>query len=81
VEYIRAPDTDACCGGGGTFFYDHPGISKKIVDRKIKNATGTGAGLWVTGCPECRVNLSGNLENPESIQVIHPVQLIEKSLK
>lgn len=81
VEYIRAPDTDSCCGGGGTFFYDHPDISKKIVDKKIKNAAETGAILWVTGCPECRVNLSGNLENPESLQVIHPVQLIEQSLK
>ncbi len=81
VDYIRAADTDSCCGGGGTFFYDHPGTSKKIVDKKIKNATGTGASLWVTGCPECRVNLSGNLKNPESLQVIHPVQLIEQSLK
>ncbi len=81
VDYIRAEDTDSCCGGGGTFFYDHPEISKQIVDRKIKNATETGADLWVTGCPECRVNLSGNLKNPESLQVIHPVQLMERSLK
>jgi len=81
VAYVRASDTDSCCGGGGTFFYDHPDISKKIVDKKIKNAAATGAGLWVTGCPECRVNLSGNLENPESLQVIHPVQLIARSLK
>ena len=76
VEYLRTPDFDACCGGGGTFFYDHPEISKQIVDRKVSNARDSGADLWLTGCPGCQINLAGNLKDDDLLQVLHPVQIV-----
>lgn len=80
VEYVRTPDFDACCGGGGTFFYDHPEISKQIVDRKVSNARDSGADLWLTGCPGCRLNLSGNLDDGDHLRILHPIQLVSKSI-
>lgn len=76
VSYKKAIDVDECCGGGGTFFYEYPEISKKMVDKKIKNAKAVQAKLWLTDCPVCRMNLAGNLNNNDNLQVLHPVSLI-----
>jgi len=76
VEYKQAADFDKCCGGGGTFFYDYPDISRKMVEEKIKNAQATGASKWVTGCPGCSINLAGNLNADSKINVVHPMELI-----
>jgi glycolate oxidase iron-sulfur subunit len=81
VDYIRTVDYDRCCGGGGTFFYDHPKTSHQIVNEKIKNARATGADLWVTGCPGCSINLSGNLEEADTLSVEHILLLIDQALK
>ncbi len=77
LEYIKSEDVDECCGGGGTFFYEYPEISKQIVNTKIKNAKQTGAKVWLTDCPVCRINLSGNLEDKDTIIVKHPVEMIK----
>jgi glycolate oxidase iron-sulfur subunit len=81
VRFIRSIDFDTCCGGGGTFFYDYPDISKKIVDVKISNARATGARIWATGCPGCNVQLSGNLASDDRMTLHHPVQLAASALK
>lgn len=81
VAYTRAEDFDTCCGGGGTFFYDYPDISKKMVDTKITNARATGARIWATGCPGCSIQLSGNLDPDDRITLRHPVQLAAAALK
>jgi len=81
IDYVQSMDYDSCCGGGGTFFYDYPDISHKIVSKKIENAEATGANYWVTGCPGCAVNLSGNLPDNAKISMIHPALLISRALK
>lgn len=80
AAYVPASDADACCGGGGTFFYDYPEISRRMAARKIENARATGARYWVTGCPGCRVNLAGNLSDTDGITVLHPVELVARGL-
>jgi glycolate dehydrogenase iron-sulfur subunit len=80
VEYVRTPDFDMCCGGGGTFFYDHPEISRQMVDKKIVNARASGAVLWATGCPGCRINLAGNLSDDDRLEVVHPGQVVAAAL-
>lgn len=80
IDYIKAPDLDSCCGGGGTFFYEYPEISKTMVNTKIENARKTGADLWLTDCPVCRMNLSGNLDGGDQIKVVHPVTIIDALL-
>ena len=76
LEYKMAEDVDECCGGGGTFFYEYPEISKQMMDTKLKNARSTGAEVWLTDCPVCRINLSGNLKKKDNIIVKHPVEMI-----
>lgn len=80
VVYVRSADFNSCCGGGGTFFYDYPEISKKIVNAKILHAKATGASIWATGCPGCRINLAGNLSPGDRIGLCHPVQLVDRAV-
>jgi glycolate oxidase iron-sulfur subunit len=81
VNYKKASDVNECCGGGGTFFYEYPEVSKKIIDKKIKNAKAVRASIWITDCPVCRMNLSGNLDLDDGLQVLHPLTLIHSALK
>lgn len=81
TAYVRAADFDACCGGGGTFFYEHPEIAKKIVGEKIGNAESTGASLWLTDCPVCRINLAANLSENSGLSVVHPIRTIAEALE
>ncbi|MBU0972484.1 MAG: (Fe-S)-binding protein [Proteobacteria bacterium] len=84
IEYTPTPDEAECCGGGGTFFYEHPKTAKKIMDKKKNHVKGIGAKYWLTDCPVCRINLSGNLDSAnalEDIRVFHPVTLIHNALK
>lgn len=95
VEYRPALDVDQCCGGGGTFFYEHPEISSNMVTKKIFNAEKSGADLWLTDCPVCRINLAGNMGNisdkgdlqngkgdiKRGVPVIHPATLISRILR
>jgi len=81
ANYKKTIDTDECCGGGGTFFYEYPELSKKMVDRKIQNAKAVNARLWLTDCPVCRMNLAGNLNINDKLKVLHPVTFIHRALK
>lgn len=84
VKYNKATDVDQCCGGGGTFFYEYPEISRKMVEKKIVNAEKTGSDLWLTDCPVCRINLAGNAGTisrhgdikKDKMPLIHPIFLI-----
>ena len=81
IDYRKTCDTDQCCGGGGTFFYEFPDISKQMVKKKISNAKSVRPEFWLTDCPVCRINLSGNLEEEDKIEVIHPVSLIYERIQ
>lgn len=87
MTYTPTLDEAECCGGGGTFFYEHPKTAKKIMDKKIFHVKAVKAKLWLTDCPVCRINLAGNIDNTcktdesENIQVLHPVTLIHNALK
>jgi glycolate oxidase iron-sulfur subunit len=73
-------DANICCGGGGSFQFDFPQISKGITENKLKNIRETGASILVTGCPGCRVTIAGNLTDQDHIQVLHPLQLVDNLL-
>lgn len=61
VEYIEMKDFDTCCGFAGEFSIKNPEISKKISDKKIKNALATNADYILTSCPSCILGLNQGL--------------------
>jgi len=80
VEYVEMEEADICCGGGGSFQFDFPEVSKGITGKKIKHIRETGASVITTGCPGCRTTIGGNMNENDRIAVLHPIQLLDWSL-
>jgi glycolate oxidase iron-sulfur subunit len=80
VEFVETKDANMCCGGGGSFQFDFPQISKGITENKLRNIRETDASIVVTGCPGCRVTIGGNMNDNDQISVLHPIQLIDMVL-
>lgn len=78
IDYVPAVDAAECCGGGGTFFYEYPEVAEKMSASKIENARETGASVWLTDCPVCRINLAGRLEPGEKIMMMHPAVYLQR---
>lgn len=56
VEMPYSGEESLCCGGGGNrMFLEYNG--PRLADLRIKQASDTGAGLVVTACPYCNMNL------------------------
>lgn len=81
LVYVEAADAGECCGGGGTFFYEYPEVSAKMAAAKIENLRRTGAALWLTDCPVCRINLTGQLSDEDSITMMHPATCLAGLLR
>lgn len=80
IDFRPSSDANSCCGGGGSFAYEHPDIARKIANKKIHQAKQTGAVLWATGCPGCHLHLRLHLKPDDHLQMIHPVQLVAENL-
>jgi len=80
VEFVELKEANICCGGGGSFQFEFPQISKGITENKLKNIRETGASVVVTGCPGCRVTIGGNMNDNDHIEVLHPLQLVGRLL-
>lgn len=80
VEYVEMAEANACCGGGGSFQFDFPAVSKGITEKKIRHIRETGACCVATGCPGCRVTIGGNMGDRDRIAVLHPMQLLDRAL-
>jgi glycolate oxidase iron-sulfur subunit len=81
VDFVEMPHADACCGGGGSFQVEHPEISRSITARKVANIQETGAQVVATGCPGCRLTIGAHLDEGRSIEVLHPMQVVQTAIE
>lgn len=80
VEFAEMPEADKCCGCGGTFSMMYYELSRRINDRKLDNATSTGAEVLLTGCPACRMHITDGLTQRHSdMQVLHTIELLDQA--
>ena len=56
--FVEMKEADLCCGGAGSFHMDYPAIAAKIVTRKRESIEQSGAGIVVTGCPGCLIQMT-----------------------
>ncbi len=73
--------SDQCCGGAGSFQFEHVDISAAVTSRKKENIRSTGANIVATGCPGCNLTLRGNLDASDDPIVLHTVQLLADRLR
>ena len=71
------PDSEVCCGFGGTFCVKYPDISNDMVEKKAVGIESTGADLLLAGDLGCLMNMAGKLERRGSgIRVRHVAEVL-----
>lgn len=80
VDLAEMAGSDQCCGGAGSFQFEHAEISAGVTARKKENIRSTCAQIVATGCPGCRLTLSGNLYEAGDPVVLHTAQLVAERL-
>jgi L-lactate dehydrogenase complex protein LldE len=61
LTLVELPDSEVCCGFGGTFAVKYGDISDKIVSEKTANVVSTGAPTLLAGDLGCCMNMAGKL--------------------
>jgi L-lactate dehydrogenase complex protein LldE len=62
LELVESRTCDRCCGFGGTFSVDLPGVSTGMADDKIDELETLGIDAVVSGDASCLMQLEGRLE-------------------
>ena len=81
IDYRELPEADACCGSAGTYNIEKPGMSDRVLRRKVENVRSTGAEYLVTSNPGCLLQLKKALESGNAgVRVVHLTELLLGSL-
>lgn len=76
-HYVEMPDSDRCCGSGGTYGYTHWSTVRGILQKKIANIKTSQATVVATGCPACVLQLDGGLRNVGELGAsLHTAELL-----
>ncbi len=76
------PESDRCCGLGGSFNLQYYDLSDRIGKHKLDNIKSTGCSVVATGCPACMIQIADMLSKSEdSIVITHPIIIYAESLK
>ncbi len=71
------PDSDVCCGFGGTFCVKYPDISNVIVGKKAANVEASGAETLLAGDLGCLMNIAGKLQREgRRVEVRHVAEVL-----
>jgi L-lactate dehydrogenase complex protein LldE len=78
VELREMPQSETCCGFGGTFSVKFGEISTQLADNKCRNAQSSGAQTIVGGDLGCLLNIEGRLRRmgDESTRVLHVAEVL-----
>ncbi len=70
-----------CCGMGGSFSLEHPGLSRDIGRRKLEDILDSGCAEVATACPACMLQISGLLSRAGGgPRVRHVVEIYARAL-
>jgi glycolate oxidase iron-sulfur subunit len=76
------PESDRCCGLGGSFNLQYYDLSSNIGKIKADHIIATSCSSVATGCPACMLQLSDMLsKSGKNIRVRHPIQIYTELLK
>jgi len=74
-------ESRVCCGFGGSFSFDYPRISERLMDRKLDDAEATGALEIVTDNQGCILQLRGGSDaQGRRLEVLHLAQLVAEGV-
>ena len=81
ANFIELPHGEECCGFGGLFSVEYPGISNAMMARKIANIEASGAELVISCDAGCISNINGGLHRrgKQSPKAVHIAQILDGS--
>ncbi len=65
LELVEMPETETCCGFGGSFAVKFEAISIAMADQKITNALATNADIIISTDVSCLMHLEGYAKKKE----------------
>lgn len=77
VEVTEMPETEVCCGFGGTFCVKFPEVSNNMVTNKLHNAASVQADMLLGGDLSCLLNIAGRAHRlGQTIEVRHVAEVL-----
>src|SRR5258706_8312557 len=81
LELHEMPQSDVCCGFGGSTSIEHGDVASRMMNNKLNNAESTGATVLVSDNPGCLMHLSGGVDaSGRKMRVLHLAQLMAERL-
>lgn len=81
LKLVPVAEADQCCGGGGTYSFTHPEISRDVLDAKIENIIKSGCKIVVTSSASCLVQLAFGLRRKNlPIEALHLTEFLVQVL-
>jgi L-lactate dehydrogenase complex protein LldE len=81
-EVLDLAEPAVCCGFGGSFSFDYPRISERLMTRKLDDAEGTGASEIVTDNQGCIMQLRGGSDaQGRPLAVRHLAELVLEGIE
>jgi Fe-S oxidoreductase len=81
-EVRELAESTLCCGFGGSFSFEYPEVAERLMNRKLDDATATGAPTIVTDNQGCIMHLRGGCDAAgRPLKVRHLAELVNERLQ
>jgi glycolate oxidase iron-sulfur subunit len=80
LRVVDLPESDWCCGSAGIYNLTQPEMATRLLHRKVRHVTATGAETVVTANPGCILQIQQGLRAAGSpVTVVHLVELLDRA--
>ena len=80
VSFVELPNSDICCGAGGTYFVSQSNMSRSILHDKMSSVKTTNADVLATANPGCVIQLqAGASKYQPNLKVRYVIDLLAES--
>lgn len=81
ADVIELAQNDQCCGAAGSYMLTHADMANTLRDRKLDLIDATSVDILATSNIGCALHFAAGLKQKNSsIEVVHPVVLIDRQL-
>jgi glycolate oxidase iron-sulfur subunit len=82
LEVVSLDGNETCCGAAGTYLLEHADTAQTLADDKIRHLAALAPRYLVTTNTGCAAHLAARIRAAGlAIEVLHPVELIQRQLQ